>query len=302
MPIIAAAVVFATVFVIFLAFASPESGVRDRLDALWQQPNTQGKEKVRVSLSERLIMPATGSIVSLVRRLMPTAMLEGLQQRLILAGEPMTVNGFITFQVLALAGFTFLPLLMVVAGGFSFDLMVLLMILFFIVVGYLLPQFWLRQQVGQRRNQIIKGLPDAFDLITTCVEAGVGLDAALARVAEKVKGPFAIELRRMLREISLGKMRRHALRELADRTDVKDLVTFVNAVIQAEEMGSSVGVVLRVQAEQLRVRRRQRAEEQAYKAPVKMIFPLVLCIFPTLFIVILGPAIITIMNDFPGSK
>ena len=233
MPIIAAAVVFATVFVIFLAFASPESGVRNRLDALWQQPNTQGKEKVRVSLSERLIMPATSSIVSLVRRLMPTAMLEGLQQRLILAGEPMTVNGFITFQVLALAGFTFLPLLMVVAGGFSFDLMVLLMILFFIAVGYLLPQFWLRQQVGQRRNQIIKGLPDAFDLITTCVEAGLGLDAALARVAEKVKGPFAIELRRMLREISLGKMRRHALRELG-------LAGFVHNYFRTRGMNSPI--------------------------------------------------------------
>jgi tight adherence protein C len=148
--------------------------------------------------------------------------------------------------------------------------------------------------------QIIKQLPDSFDLITTCVEAGLGLDAALARVAEKVEGPFAQELRRTLREISLGKMRREAMRELAERTDVQDLTTFVNAVIQAEQMGSSIGSVLRVQSEQLRVRRRQRAEEAAYKAPIKMLFPLVLCIFPTLFIVILGPAVITIMTQFPS--
>ena len=154
--------------------------------------------------------------------------------------------------------------------------------------------------MGQRRNQIIKSLPDSFDLITTCVEAGLGLDGALARVAEKVEGPFADELSRMLREISLGKMRRDALRELGERTGVPDLVSFVNAVIQAEEMGSSVGIVLRVQAEQLRIRRRQRAEKQAYQAPIKMIFPLVLCIFPTLFIVILGPAVITIKEGFGG--
>ena len=128
----------------------------------------------------------------------------------------------------------------------------------------------------------------------------MGLDAALSRVAEKVEGPFADELTRTLRDIVLGKQRSIALKELGDRTGVPDLVTFVNAVIQAERMGSSVGTVLRVQADQLRVRRRQRAEEQAYKAPVKMIFPLILCIFPTLFIVILGPAVITIMNDFPG--
>jgi tight adherence protein C len=169
-------------------------------------------------------------------------------------------------------------------------------------IGVVLPHVWLMQRMGQRQKVIIKSLPDAFDLITTCVEAGLGLDAALKRVSEKVEGPFADELRRTLRDISLGRMRRDALKELGDRTGVPDLVSFVNAVIQAEQMGSSVGQVLRVQADQLRVRRRQRAEEQAYKAPVKMIFPLVLCIFPTLFIVILGPAVITIMRDFPAAK
>jgi tight adherence protein C len=167
-------------------------------------------------------------------------------------------------------------------------------------LGFFLPFYMIRSRAKQRQNAIIKSLADAFDLITTCVEAGLGLDAALARVAEKVQGPFAQELKRALRDVALGKARRDALKELGDRTGVPDLIQFTNAVIQAEAMGSSIGTVLRVQAEQLRVRRRQRAEEQAYKAPVKMLFPLVLCIFPTLFIVILGPAIITIMNGFPG--
>jgi tight adherence protein C len=170
------------------------------------------------------------------------------------------------------------------------------------LVGFFLPFYLIGSRARQRQNAIIKSLPDAFDLITTCVEAGLGLDAALSRVAEKVEGPFAQELQRALRDIALGKTRRDALKELGERTGVPDLIQFTNAVIQAEAMGSSIGQVLRVQSDQLRVRRRQRAEEAAYKAPVKMLFPLVLCIFPTLFIVILGPAIITIMQDFPGQS
>jgi tight adherence protein C len=165
-------------------------------------------------------------------------------------------------------------------------------------VGLVLPYFWLVSRIGRRQAIITKSLPDSFDLVTTCVEAGLGLDAALARVAEKVEGPFAEELARTLREVGMGRMRRDALQELGQRTGVPDLVTFVNAVVQAEQMGTGIGQVLRVQAEQLRVRRRQRAEEMANQAPVKMTFPLVLCIFPTLFLVILGPAGITIYDQF----
>ncbi len=300
MPLLAAAVVFATVFVLILSLGGTESRVRSRLEALQGQQGGREPEEERLSLLQRLAVPATRTLVQQLKRVMPTATLERIQQRLLQAGEPMTVNGFLTLQLVATGAFFLLPLLIVVAAGLTFSPMRLLFIIGFGFGGFLLPQFWLRQRVGQRRTRIIKSLPDSFDLITTCVEAGLGLDGALARVAEKVEGPFADELSRMLREIALGKMRRDALRELGERTGVPDLITFVNAVVQAEQMGSSVGAVLRVQAEQLRVRRRQRAEEQAYKAPVKMIFPLILCIFPTLFIVILGPAVITIMRDFPG--
>jgi tight adherence protein C len=212
----------------------------------------------------------------------------------------MTLNTFLTFQMLSIMAFVAMPVLLVFGLGIKLTPMLLIVMGGLAVLGIVLPHLWLRQRVGQRQHLIIKSLPDSFDLITTCVEAGLGLDAALTRVAEKIEGPFAEELRRALRDISLGKSRRDALRELARRTGVPDLIQFVNAVIQAEQMGSSLGAVLRVQADQLRVRRRQRAEEQAYKAPVKMIFPLVLCIFPTLFIVILGPAAITVMQDFPS--
>jgi tight adherence protein C len=182
--------------------------------------------------------------------------------------------------------------------GTSIGLMQIGIFGFLAFIGFYMPFYIVSSRARQRQGAIVKSLPDAFDLITTCVEAGLGLDASLSRVAEKVHGPFAEELSRSLREIALGKTRRDALKELGDRTQVPDLIQFTNAVIQAEAMGSSIGQVLRVQSDQLRVRRRQRAEEQAYKAPVKMLFPLVICIFPTLFIVILGPAVITIMNGF----
>lgn len=299
-PLLAAVSVFAAIFALVLALRGADTRMQSRLAALQGQPRSaEPQVEEHLSVTQRLLLPLTQAPVQLMRRMMPTAFLERVQMRLVVAGEPMTVNAYLMFQVVSAATFLLLPVLIVMGGGIGLGPKGLLLIAMFAAVGLLLPSMWLRQRVGQRQSLIIKTLPDSFDLITTCVEAGLGLDAALARVAEKVEGPFAVELRRTLREIALGKMRRDALRELGERTGVPDLITFVNAVVQAELMGSSVGAVLRVQSEQMRVRRRQRAEQQAYKAPVKMIFPLVLCIFPTLFIVILGPAVITIMKDFP---
>ena len=300
MEILTVLVIFATVFVAVMAFSGGNESVRMRLETLRGEPQAaKAEEDEYLPFTQRMLMPIMRVPVQQMARLMPTQMMDGVEQRLILAGQPMTLNGYLTFQFISIVMFTGMPLLLFMSSS-SLSLMKIGVILGFIVVGLMLPQMWLKSRVTARQNAIIKSLPDAFDLITTCVEAGLGLDAALSRVAEKVEGPFADELTRTLRDIGLGKQRSLALKELGDRTEVPDLVTFVNAVIQAERMGSSVGTVLRVQADQLRVRRRQRAEEQAYKAPVKMIFPLILCIFPTLFIVILGPAVITIMNDFPG--
>ncbi len=294
-----AVAIFATMFFFLLALQGTEATARARLEGFGGQPR-QEEGAERLTVSQRLMAPMTETLVRQMKRLLPTGILTGIEKKLVLAGEPMTVNGFLMFHLIITGVFVLLSVLIVVGAGLGFDLTGLMLIGVLGFVGILLPQMWLRQRASQRQNQVVKSLPDAFDLITTCAEAGLGLDAALARVAEKVEGPFADELRRALREIALGKMRRDALRELGERTGVPDLIAFVNAVIQAEQMGSSIGTVLRVQAEQLRVRRRQRAEAQAYKAPIKMLFPLVFCIFPSLFIVILGPAVITIMRDFPG--
>ena len=161
--------------------------------------------------------------------------------------------------------------------------------------GYTVPEFWLGGRVRKRQKAILMMIPDALDLLTISVRAGLGFDGALGKVVEKLKGPLTDEFRRALAEIRVGKARREALRDIVPRTEVPPLTNFIGAIIQAEQLGVSISKVLQVQSEQLRIERRQRAEEMAAKAPIKMLFPLVGCIFPSLFIVILGPAIILIV-------
>ena len=166
-----------------------------------------------------------------------------------------------------------------------------------LLFGYTVPEFWLGGRVKKRQKAILLMIPDALDLLTISVRAGLGFDAALGKVVEKLKGPLSDEFRRALAEVRVGKARRDALRDIVPRTEVVPLTNFIGAIIQAEQLGVSMSKVLQVQSEQLRIERRQRAEEQAAKAPIKMLFPLVGCIFPSLFIVILGPAIILIVQN-----
>jgi tight adherence protein C len=153
--------------------------------------------------------------------------------------------------------------------------------------------------LGQRRQeQLRRGLPDAIDMMTVCVEAGLGFEAALSRVARNLTGPFAEECARVLQEMQIGLSRSQALRAMIDRTDVPELRSFVTAVVQSGELGISIGDVLREQSHQMRVVRRQRAEEKAQKLQVKLLFPLITCLLPAMFVVILGPALLQIMNFF----
>jgi len=164
--------------------------------------------------------------------------------------------------------------------------------------GAFIPFLWLSRRVRARQLTIWRRLPDAFDLMTTCVEAGLGLDSAFHRVSEKLSGPVADEFAEMLREVAMGKARRDALRDMGDRTGVGDLQTFANTIVQAEELGTSLGTALRAQAGDIRLHRRQRAEEEARRAPAKMVFPLVFFILPSLFVIILGPVIIELFKTF----
>lgn len=302
LALLAAGLIAATVLFFVLGLAASGSGsalARQRLEALKRGATPDEPPIGSHSLQARVLSPLFQAAVRAFGSLLPKSVLSGVERKLVIAGEPMTMNGFLTMVLVSTTASSGFGILILVASGTAFSIKTIGIVALISLIGLYLPFWIVGSRAKQRQAAIIKKLPDAFDLITTCVEAGLGLDAALSRVAEKVEGPFAQELARALRDIALGKSRRDALKELGERTAVPDLVQFTNAVIQAESMGSSIGAVLRVQADQLRVRRRQRAEEAAYKAPVKMLFPLVLFIFPTLFIVILGPAGITITQSFP---
>jgi len=274
-----------------------EDPVRARVDSLVSGTTREELPDLARPVAERVLGPVLDAVAGRILAILPQSMLNGLKRKLILAGEPLNLGGFLTVMAVSAALFVVLGFALVVGAGAGFQANQLLLLIALGAVGLVLPYLWLINRIRRRQTTITRSLPDSFDLVTTCVEAGLGLDAALARVAEKVEGPFAEELSRTLREVGMGRMRRDALRELGERTGVPDLITFVNAVVQAEQMGTGIGQVLRVQSEQLRMRRRQRAEEMANQAPVKMVFPLVLCIFPTLFMVILGPAAITLYEN-----
>jgi tight adherence protein C len=164
------------------------------------------------------------------------------------------------------------------------------------VFGLLAPNYWLKSRIKQRQEEIVRTLPDILDLIMVSVEAGLGFDAAIMKVVEKQKGALATEFSTVLQEIKIGKPRRDALRDMARRNNIEDLSNVIAALVQADQLGISIGGVLRNQAKQVRQKRRQRAQEQAQKAPVKIMIPLVFFIFTSVFIVILGPAMITILE------
>jgi tight adherence protein C len=173
----------------------------------------------------------------------------------------------------------------------------ILFVLVMILIGFMLPSIWLGQRIRRRQNDILKTLPDAIDLLTISVEAGLPFDGAMQRVADKWDNEISRAFGRVLTELRVGKSRRDALRDMSDRAGVPDVTSFVAALVQADQLGISIAKVLRIQSEQMRIKRRQRAEEKAHQAPIKMLFPMVFLIFPTLWIVILGPAIIILKQS-----
>ena len=250
-----------------------------------------------VPFRQRVILPFIESIGQAVASVLPQTFLRRTESRLVLAGHPLrpaTLYVLIVASGCLFAG-AYVLLALALSDGTP-QLVALLPGVLFGLGGAYIPVFWLSSQARARQRAMIKGLPDSFDLLTICVEAGLGLDAAFHRVAEKQSGPFVEEIRVMLREIALGKARRQALLDLAERTGIDDVRNFAHAVVQAEQLGTNLTQVLRVQAQRMRVRRRQRAEQEARRAPVKMVFPLVLCLMPSLFIFILGPIIVTLMD------
>jgi tight adherence protein C len=292
--LIIALAVFAAVALLVLSLVRPRVSLAEmRIETLRRQVAAGDLSELVLPFSDRVLRPTVQGFGRVLANMLPVNFLAGIQRSLIMAGFSMTAATFVTFWAVCTGLFAGLAIVALAAlGGVSAQGFLGLLVM--ATIGFSLPLFWLRTAVRSRQRLIVKGLPDAMDLVTTCVEAGLGLDAALARVSEQMKGPLAKELSQTLREVSMGRLRREALSDLGERTGVPELISFVNAVIQAEQLGVSIAHVLKVQSDQMRMRRRQRAEQLAHEAPIKMMFPLVLCIFPAFMLVILGPAVIRI--------
>jgi len=259
------------------------------------KPLTIEEVELQRPFSERFLRPAIERLGSLMSRSTPQKARQDLDNRLELAGRPgnLTPADFGAIRLVAAA-------VMAAVGlgiGFLLGTPVYLVISLAIgaVLGYYLPVLWLKQKVDARRAAIQKGLPDAMDLLVIAVDAGLGFDAALARVTDKYKNALSDMFAKVLREVSLGRPRLEAMDEMGRSSGVDDLHNFIQAIIQSEQFGTGIGKILRIQADEMRRKRRQRAQEKAAQATLKMMLPMVGCIFPTLWIVLLGPAALILM-------
>lgn len=273
-----------------------KDAVQARLEQLVVQPKSLEEYELQQPFYERSIRPLIKRLSKIGRRGDQGGIIARTDAKLEKAGYPGGLRGadWMGVKILgAIVGglvfFALFALLVGFAGGLFFGLVGL-------AIGFIGPEFWLGRRIRGRAMQMTLQLPDALDLLTISVEAGLGFDAALAKVVEKMDGPLIVEFRQALAEVRMGRTRREALRDVATRADSQPVTNFIGAIVQAEQLGVPIAKVLQIQSQQLRVERRQRAEEAAAKAPVKMLFPMVGCIFPTIFIVILGPAIITVMK------
>ncbi len=253
------------------------------------------------SFGSRVIYPFLIKLSSLARKFTPLGMVDYLKRQLVLAGNPNDLNVDKFLALKALFSIALLGIIVLLAL-ISFAPRSRLIIFAFIVVplSFFAPDLWLKSQVDRRQKEIGLSLPDTLDLLSISVEAGLGFDAALTKVIKNSKGPLAQEFSKMLSECQVGMSRKDALKNLAGRSTVPDLHSFVTSMIQADVLGVSISKVLRTKAQEMRLKRRQKAEEIAQKAPVKIVFPLIFCIFPSLMIVILGPAAIQIYYALAG--
>ena len=281
--------------------SSQTTAISDRLSQYTERPLSLTELELQQPFSQRVVLPVMRNVLDVLGKYGPKQNRDRLLQSLQQAGNP----GRITPEVFTGIRVGLSLLLLVIFGIFTLPSLPFFQALMYSAlgggIGFILPGTWLGNQIKKRKKNITKALPDALDLLCISVEAGLGFDLALQRVSLKWDNELSLEFRKALSETQLGKARRDALKEMAARTGVDDVQTFVAAIIQAEQLGVSIGKILKIQAEQMRTRRRQRAEEEAHKAPIKMLIPMVFLIFPALFVVILGPSVPRLMKATVGT-
>ncbi len=295
------AVVASAIAIGVLTFYVGNGVLRARRSSSKRLASLQTRDEVlSTGISERAIAPVIEGLGKFALRFTPQGWVNKAQKKLVYAGmaDRMDGNTWAAFRIMALIGV--LVMFFVVQSAFGTPIQKLMLFGVLMGIGFVGPEAILNRRIDERRKEMEKSLPDLIDLLVISVEAGLGFEAAMGRVTQAVPGELSREFTRTLQETRVGVSRHKALRALAERTDVDDLNAFVLALIQADQFGVSIARMLRVQADEMRVRRRQRAQEKAFAAPVKLVFPLVLCIFPSMFVVLLGPAAINIATVFGG--
>lgn len=303
--ILGAVVVIIAMAVIAVSMRRNASGDEDdplqaRLAEFIQRGDVASLEEIELSqpFSQRVLVPLINRIGEFSARFTPQKAIQSTARRLELAGNPWPIDAA-TFLAIRF-------ILAVVLGGLLVAVVLIsppanandnfMYIGGAAFAGFYLPHLMLSSKITRRQKEIRNAMPDALDLLTICVEAGLGFDAAMSKVAEKWETELSLAFARVIREVQLGKVRREALKDMSDRLGIAEMTSFVAAIIQSEQLGVSMAKVLRIQADQMRLKRRQRAEEEAHKAPIKMLIPMGLLIFPSIIIIILTPAVIQIMG------
>lgn len=298
-----ALMVFMALMLIILGIVSPRPAdeVEARLVEYGGRPMTLEEIELAQPFSQRVVIPLIQASSQFVQRFTPERTLETTRHNLDLAGNPnnWSATDFLGIRGLASAVLAVLTFFLGMLAGAEVGQR-LLFTGAMALLGFFLPVVWLGSRIRKRQDEIVKALPDALDLLTISVEAGLPFDGAMQRVAEKWDNEISRGFQRMLTEMRVGKTRRQALRDMAERMEVPDITSFVAALVQADQLGISIAKVLRIQSEQMRIKRRQRAEEKAHQAPIKMLIPMTFLIFPTILIVILGPAIIMLKDSAIG--
>jgi len=290
---------FTLIYSIMAYIQRGKLSVASRLDGIKKMNIGAANTELNQPLSSRVFRPMLDYMGKAMMKITPGELLSSLENKIVKAGNPanMEIKDWLSIQALLIIG---IPVLTILVGRYS-NMATGNLILFLIAeiaMGLVLPGFILGKLLTARQKVILNSLPDVIDLITVSVEAGLGFDGALLKVVDKKPGPLASEFDKVLQEIKVGRQKKDALKDMSERIDLQDFTAFIGAVIQADQFGVGIANVLRIQAEQMRQKRKQRAQEKAMKAPIKMLIPMVLFIFPTLFIVLLGPVAIQLIEQF----
>jgi tight adherence protein C len=288
--------------VIGLRDAKNEDPLQDRLAEFAASGEVKSLEEIELSqpLSERIIIPLARKFGEFATRFTPQNAIQSTARKLELAGNPKGLEPSIFWAMrfivaVAIGGvLLFVFSISNIQWGWGQKLMIIAAL---VALGFYIPEMMISSKISRRQKAVRKAMPDALDLLTICVEAGLGFDGAMAKVHDKWDNELSWAFGRVIREIQLGKLRRDALRDMADRLGLPEMTSFVAAVIQSEQLGVSMAKVLHIQADQMRVKRRQLAEEEAHKAPIKMLIPLALLIFPSICIVLMTPALLMMMRS-----